>query len=120
LSPQSFPKLRRVRARGDFLGIQRRGRRFSRGCLVMVAARSKLRAGGPARLGLVVSRKIGTAVKRNTFKRWVREWFRRATALPKGLDVVIIAKPGVAELGFARIREDLEQLVLGLPLELRR
>jgi ribonuclease P protein component len=79
--------------------------------VVLVAARSKLGPDAPARLGLVVSRKVGTAVKRNKLKRWVREWFRRAEGLPKGVDFVVIAKPGSVERGYAAIWADLKLLI---------
>jgi ribonuclease P protein component len=52
-----------------------------------------------------VGRKTGPSVKRNLFKRRVREWFRQhREELPKPLDIVVIARrPGVdlnlAELG---------------------
>jgi RNase P protein component len=54
--------------------------------------------GVPAsRLGITVGRKAGPSVKRNLFKRRVREWFRQhRDELPKPLDIVVIARrPGV-------------------------
>ena len=79
--------------------------------MVLVAAKSGLGPRAPARLGLVVSRKVGTAVKRNQLKRWVREWFRRAKGLPRGVDLVVIAKPGAVERGAQSLWTDLQLLV---------
>lgn len=113
---QSFPKQRRLRSRGEFLGVQQRGRRFTRGSLLLVVAQT---IGGPAassRLGLVVSRKVGNAVRRNAFKRWIREWFRTHQAkLPCGLDLVVIGKPGAVERGHVPLCDDLAALVAALP-----
>ena len=82
--------------------------------MVLVAAKSMLGPKAPARLGLVVSRKVGTAVKRNKIKRWVREWFRRASGLPSGVDLVVIAKPGAGERGYAAIWADLAFLTAAI------
>ena len=63
--------------------------------------RSPGRQGSP-RLGLVVSRGSGNAVKRNRIKRRLRH----ATAelqLQPGMDYVIIANGQVAEVPYARI-----------------
>jgi len=47
------------------------------------------------RLGVVASRKVGPSVVRNRAKRLVREVFRLHPELfPRGLDVVIIIRPG--------------------------
>jgi len=63
---------------------------------------------GPARLGLVVSRRVGNAVRRNRTKRLIREAFRRCPALQHpGTDLLAIARPGLADL-------DSEQLIAEL------
>jgi ribonuclease P protein component len=61
---------------------------------------------------MVVSRKVGTAVKRNAIKRWLREWFRTSDAdLPRGVDLVVIAKRGAVERGHRALIEDIGSLV---------
>jgi ribonuclease P protein component len=56
-------------------------------------------------LGITVGRKAGPSVKRNLFKRRVREWFRRHRGeIRQPVDIVVIARrPGIdlclAELG---------------------
>jgi ribonuclease P protein component len=79
--------------------VYRRGRSAANRHLVLYAfARESAAPAGPARLGLSVSRKVGGAVERNRVKRVLRERFAElAPALPDGMDVVVIARPGAAE-----------------------
>ncbi len=68
------------------------------------------------RLGLTVSRKVGNAVARNHVKRRVREWFRaERDALPENVDVVVIAKPGAAELDSEGVRASLRRALASKP-----
>jgi ribonuclease P protein component len=51
------------------------------------------------RLGITVSRKVGSAVVRNRVKRQVREWFRDARhRLHPGIDLVVIGRSSAAWL----------------------
>ena len=49
-----------------------------------------------ARLGLIVSKKVGKAVVRNRVKRSLRESFRLQKSAYAGLDIVVIARHGSA------------------------
>ena len=79
------------------------------------AVRSPGAARSPAsRLGITVGRKAGPSVKRNLFKRRVREWFRHHRDELQGpLDIVVIARrPGI-DLSLAELAVRLSAL-LGL------
>jgi ribonuclease P protein component len=66
--------------------------------------------GGPARLGITVTRKVGNAVRRNRIKRLVREWFRARRDELGPCDLVVVAKRGTpALLHLADIAADLDR-----------
>ncbi len=63
--------------------------------------------GVPARIGIVVTRKLGNAVQRNRVKRLVRECFRLSPGLvPDGVDCVVIARDGAHELTLADVQRE--------------
>jgi ribonuclease P protein component len=75
--------------------------------LVLLVARQP--TAGPCRLGIVASKKIGGAVVRNRAKRLLREAFRTHGALfPADVDLVVIARPGAADLTFFAVCRELE------------
>ncbi len=53
--------------------------------------------GGPAKLGITVTRKVGKAVRRNRVKRLVREWFRQDALEVGPYDLVVIAKRDIPD-----------------------
>ena len=61
----------------------------------------------PVRLGVVTSRRVGAAVQRNRVRRRLREIFRACRAqISDGLWLVVTAKTGAADAGFAELREE--------------
>lgn len=113
-----FPKSARLRTRREFLRVQdgKDSVQVSAACLLGLA----LPNGTPqARLGLTVSSKVGNAVTRNRIRRQLREWFRtHIEELPKGHDVVIIARSSAASAtahelaaAFARVAQLLSRKV---------
>jgi ribonuclease P protein component len=66
-----------------------------------------------ARIGFVVSTKVGGAVIRNAVKRRLREASRPLLeALPDdGVDLVVVARPGAAAAEFGALAADLAKLL---------
>jgi ribonuclease P protein component len=89
----------RITRSGDFDAVYRRGRSSANRHLVVYAfQRAEDDPDRTVRLGLSVSRKVGGAVERNRVKRVLRERFHEvAPQLKPGVDLVVIARPGVAE-----------------------
>ncbi len=68
-----FTKKHRLRSKEDFKSVSLGGKRYDYSLFTLFCRRG--RSSHP-RLGITVSRKCGKAVKRNYFKRRVREMFR--------------------------------------------
>ncbi len=98
-----FSKARRVRLRREYQRAQKTGLRVHAPHFVFVLMGNET---GVFRLGLVVSRKVGCAVERNRAKRVLRQCFRTwERPLEGGVDLVIIAKPGAADLDLTATQE---------------
>ena len=97
---------RRLRKHGEFVRAQRSGRRVGTPHFTLLVA-AQPPPPRPARLGLVVGRRIGSAVRRNRVKRLCRECFRGLPELlPTGVDLVVIAREGAPELALAEVRAE--------------
>jgi ribonuclease P protein component len=93
---QGFPKAARIRRRREFLSLGRTGERRRTQSFIFL---SQPAAAAVPRLGLTVSRKVGSAAVRNRLKRRLREVFRRhPDRLQFQSDVVVIAKVGAGNL----------------------
>lgn len=76
--------------------------RASQGGFVLLARTNDLPV---ARIGFVLpKRRVPRAVARNRVKRIMRESFRRQQALLAGLDIVVMARDGLAALDKAALR----------------
>jgi len=62
---------------------------------------------GECRLGITVTRKIGSAVRRNRIKRVLRDIFRRnRTELNPPIDVVVNARPPIVGADSAALEKE--------------
>jgi ribonuclease P protein component len=87
---ESFSKKDRLLRRADFVRVQSRGRKVYTKSLLMMVLENRI---GKTRLGIAVSKKIGNSVKRNKWKRIIREIFRKNRSLfPNAVDIVVVPK----------------------------
>jgi ribonuclease P protein component len=102
---QRFPKANRVRRRAEFQKAFEAGSRVHGRFLTVVVAPNQ---SGAVRLGIVASRKLGDAVRRNRAKRLIREVFRQIPPLPvrQGVDVVVIPRRELFDAAYSNIESD--------------
>ena len=87
----TFRPQHRLRLPSQFSAVYEAKARESRGPLTVYALPNDL---GHPRLGMSVSRKVGTAVRRNRIRRLVRESFRLLQHdFPRGYDLVVVVRP---------------------------
>ena len=105
-----FTKASRVRRRGEFnrvfdLALRAQGRYFT----VLMAPNTA----GTTRLGIVASKKLGDAVRRNRAKRLIREVFRQTQPLPVGQDVdlVVIPRRELFDAAYSSLQSDFRGVV---------
>jgi len=70
----------------------------------------------PARVAVVASRRVGSAVQRNRAKRLLRE-AARTVPMRAGRDVVLVARGSILDVGLAQVRAELTDLVRSLDLD---
>jgi ribonuclease P protein component len=99
----SYPKTARLRRARDFQAVRTRGRRVAgREALVRVLATEA----GP-RLGVAAPRAYGGAVRRNRFRRLVREAFRAVARDLPPCDLLVEPRKDLADPTVAGLAEDL-------------
>ena len=100
----------RLRRSVDFERARASGRGWSHATLVCyVSSRPE---GGPTRVGIVVSKRVGNAVTRNRVKRRIRDAVRGIYPLIKpDHDLVLIARPSAADAHLEELKSTLGNLL---------
>ena len=82
----------------QFQFVYKNGRSYANKYLIMYIMENGL---GMNRIGISVSKKVGNSVVRHRVTRLIRESYRlHENIFNSGLDIVIIARPGAAAVGY--------------------
>jgi len=99
----SFSYNERLHSQKDFNKVLKNGLKLENKAVKVLAYKKD---GDLRRLGLITSRKVGTAVERNRLKRRLREIFRtNKHLLEPGLDIIFISKPYGASLNYNSLKK---------------
>jgi ribonuclease P protein component len=116
LCGQGFPKQLRLSGREEFALVFDKGTVATDRALVVHAIVSQRTL---TRIGLSISKRVGTAPTRNYWKRCIREAFRKNRhRLPSGLDVIIRPRRD-ARANYHQIENSLVQLLKRLARQLQ-
>jgi ribonuclease P protein component len=115
---QRLTRADRLKKRYEFRQVQLSGRRIHTPHFLIVVQPNALHN---TRLGITVTKKVGTAVQRNRIKRVVREVFRSNRQLfPAAHDVVFIAKRDAKGIGYDALLDELRRAAAKLQPEASR
>ena len=101
----ALPRASRLARKKDYAAVFKNGRRSADRHFMVLYRPNGL---GHGRLGLAITRRrLRGAVRRNQVKRKLRESFRLHQGMLAGIDVVVLAQPGLADADAAAIRSSL-------------
>lgn len=103
-----FTKEDRLLRRADYLRLSTVARKCHTPSFLVLCAPGPE---GRRRIGITVSRKVGSAVTRNRIKRLVREYYRLHKTLFPSFDVNVIAKKGAERLDYQGVCQELDAVV---------
>lgn len=99
-----LPKHRHIKQNRDFARVRAQGKRMAKGCLT--ANWMELPSGSLSRVGVVTSRKIGTAVIRSRARRLLREVFRLHQSALHPVDLVLVARQSIVGKSLGEVERD--------------
>ena len=103
-----FTKADRILRRKEFLRLAASGKRIQNRCFIAVYSPGQT---GRTRLGITVTKRVGSAVTRNRIKRYTRECFRLNRHVITGIwDINVIAKQEAATLSSEQVFSSLQDI----------
>ena len=101
----TLPKAARLSRRAEFAAVREEGKSWHGRLMVLGALPT---AGqDPARIGIITSRKTGTAVERSKVRRRLREIFRlHRRLLPAGLWMVIVPRRAAVRADYSALSDE--------------
>lgn len=103
--PLRLTRSLRLRDGRDFDALRTEGQRVVRGCLI--ANWKVLPPGARSRVGVIASRKLGSATERNQARRLLREVFRlHQHDLRQPLNLVLVARSSIVGKRFGEVERD--------------
>jgi len=100
MEEQTFKKKERLRLKRNFKNVFEKGGRLIDNNFVIIYVRNTMDYN---RIGIIVNKKFGNAVVRNSVKRFIREIYRtNKTFSPIGYDIVFIPRKELSK-NFKRI-----------------
>lgn len=92
----------------QFQFVYKNGKSYANKYLIMYVKENGM---DKNRIGISVSRKVGNSVVRHRVTRLIRESYRlQESIFNSGLDIVIIARPGAAAVGYKEVESALLHL----------
>jgi ribonuclease P protein component len=111
----SFTKADRILKRHEFIALSKSGRRIQNKHFIAVFEANQH---GRSRIGITVTKKVGSAVRRNRIKRIVREFFRlNRHKLGGNWDINLIAKRQSGEFSVELAYRSLEDIFKRISLD---
>lgn len=102
-------KISTLKSSRDFQKVYDKGKSFANRYLVIFFLNNELNHN---RVGFVTTKKLGNAVKRNKYKRRLKEAYRNTqNDILKGYDIIILFRKKIPEIDYSDIKSALNHIV---------
>ncbi len=102
-------KVNRLKKRYQFNYVYKAGEHFSGKAVVLYATTSKTKS---IKVGFAVTKKIGHAIKRNLFRRRLREIMRKQLPnLKQNYNIIVVARDQIEQYSFEYIQNEIISLL---------
>ncbi|HUU52047.1 MAG TPA: ribonuclease P protein component [Candidatus Heimdallarchaeota archaeon] len=109
---ETFTPQERITKKKDFLSLYKKGNRYRGRYFNLIYLSNDLNF---SRMAVVVSKKVGGAVERNTIKRRLRTLFRRNKhILLDPLDIILIVKREIQGISWQSLEEEYLRSVMSI------